>query len=230
MMSVFTFPNITSEPSPSVSWQSDDNTLLYGTKYAVTADNSLVILDVDANDVKRYRARATNTQLGQEENSDYIALEVDTDEQNLDVSPEIIIPPRNITVARQKSVAELQCIANARPLHLLSLIWLKDDKPIEQSGIPYSFNDLWNRTLSLISIDFVHDGTYTCQVKMRTGGPTLSESARVRVIEKPHFKSKMMLETLGEFGKEFEIPCDVAGSPRPNVTWYRDAEPLSNIP
>ena len=52
---VFRFPNITSEPSPSVSWQSDDNTLLYGTKYAVTADNSLVILDVDANDVKRYR-------------------------------------------------------------------------------------------------------------------------------------------------------------------------------
>ena len=40
----------------------------------------------------------------------------------------------------------------------------------------------------------------------------------------------MMLETLGEFGKEFEIPCDVGGSPRPNVTWYRDAEPLSNIP
>ena len=40
----------------------------------------------------------------------------------------------------------------------------------------------------------------------------------------------MMLETLGEFGKELEVPCDVAGSPKPNVTWYRDAEPLSNIP
>eukprot|EP00090_Calanus_glacialis_P041134 TRINITY_DN7227_c0_g1_i2.p1 TRINITY_DN7227_c0_g1~~TRINITY_DN7227_c0_g1_i2.p1 ORF type:complete len:2186 (-),score=220.82 TRINITY_DN7227_c0_g1_i2:579-7136(-) len=226
---VFTFPSISSEPAPSVTWQSDDNTLLYGTKYATTADNKLIILNVDETDAKRYRARATNTQLGQEENSEYIGLEVDTS-QNLDVSPEIIVPPQNVTIARHKSVTELQCIANARPLHLLSLIWLKDDKPIEQSGIPYSFNDLWNRTLSLISIDFVHDGIYTCQVKMRTGGPTLSESARVRVIEKPHFKSKMMLETLGEFGKEFEIPCDVAGSPRPNVTWYRDAEPLSNIP
>ena len=128
-----------------------------------------------------FRARATNTQLGQEENSEYIGLEVDTS-QNLDVSPEIIVPPQNVTIARHKSVTELQCIANARPLYLLSLIWLKDDKPIEQSGIPYSFNDLWNRTLSLISIDFVHDGIYTCQVKMRTGGPTLSESARVRVI------------------------------------------------
>ena len=52
---VFEFPNITSDPSPSVSWQSDDNALLYGNQYAVTRDNSLVILNVDGTDVKRYR-------------------------------------------------------------------------------------------------------------------------------------------------------------------------------
>ena len=127
------------------------------------------------------RARATNTQLGQEENSQYIELEVDTS-QNLDVPPEIIVPPHNLTVTRDKSVAELQCIANARPLHLLSLVWLKDGTPIEQSGISYSFNDLWNRTLSLYSVDFVHDGVYSCEVNMRTGGPTLSASARVTVL------------------------------------------------
>ena len=27
-----------------------------------------------------------------------------------------------------------------------------------------------------------------------------------------------------------EIPCDVEGSPSPEVTWYRDTEPLSSIP
>ena len=32
--------------------------------------------------------------------------------------------------------------------------------------IKSSFNDLWNRTLSLISADFVHDGVYTCQVRL----------------------------------------------------------------
>ena len=129
------------------------------------------------------RARATNTQLGQEENSEYIELDVDTSD-NRDVPPEIVVPPQNLTVTKDKSVAELQCIANARPLHLLSLIWLKDGTPIEQSGIPYSFNDLWNRTLSLYSVDFLHDGVYTCQVRMRTGGPTLSASAHVTVLGK----------------------------------------------
>ena len=34
--------------------------------------------------------------------------------------------------------------------------------------IDFSFNDLWNRTLSLISADFVHDGVYTCQVGFKS--------------------------------------------------------------
>ena len=40
----------------------------------------------------------------------------------------------------------------------------------------------------------------------------------------------MALETLGEIGKELEIPCEVVGEPTPNVTWYRDATPLRDIP
>jgi len=226
---VFEFPSIKSQPAPSVTWQSDDNTLLYGNKYAKTADNKLVILSVDSSDQKKYRARATNTQLGQEENSEYITLVVDSGDVT-DVSPEFIIPPHDITVVKHDPVTQLQCIVNARPLHNLEIIWLKDGKPIEQSGLPYSFNDLWNRTLSLLSADFGHAGTYTCQARMRTGGPKISKSAKVDVIEKPTFETKMSFETLGEFGNEIELPCHVRGFPSPNVTWYRDATPLSDIP
>jgi hypothetical protein len=198
---VFQFPNISSEPGPSVTWQSDDNTLLYGTKYATTADSRLVILDVNPGDVKRYRARATNTQLGKEENSPWVALDVDTS-HDTDVSPEVIVAPVDTVMKRLTPSTGLQCIANARPLYELELLWFKDGVPIEQAGVPHSFDDLWNRTLSLISADFVHDGTYTCQVppspfrpsflllqlpltvRMRTGGPTLRREARVRVIGK----------------------------------------------
>ena len=130
------------------------------------------------------RVRATNTQLGQEENSNYIQLNIDTD-QTTDVPPTIVVPPQDVVVVRQSPVTELQCIANARPLYELEMIWLKDGKLIEESGVPYSFNDLWNRTLSLLSVDFVHQGTYTCAVRMRTGGPVLRESAKVRVIGEP---------------------------------------------
>ena len=133
------------------------------------------------NNIFHFRARATNTQLGQEENSAYIQLIVDSDDST-DVAPEIIVPPENMTIIRHTQVTELQCIANARPLYELELVWLKDGQPIEDSGISYSFNDLWNRTLSLLSADFVHRGVYTCKARMRTGGPTLSVSALVTVI------------------------------------------------
>lgn len=52
---VFEFPALSSEPTPSVSWQTDDGTVLYGAKYAVTNDNRLVVLNVDYDDQKKYR-------------------------------------------------------------------------------------------------------------------------------------------------------------------------------
>ena len=52
---VFKLPPIASVPEPSVTWQREDNQLLYGTKYAVTDDQSQIILSVDSQDKARYR-------------------------------------------------------------------------------------------------------------------------------------------------------------------------------
>ena len=52
---IFEFPALQSEPEPAVSWQAEDDSLLYGTRYATTNDNRLVILSVDHSDEKRYR-------------------------------------------------------------------------------------------------------------------------------------------------------------------------------
>ena len=99
-----------------------------------------------------------------------------------------------------------------------------------QVGIPFSFNDLWNRTLSLFEADFKHQGVYTCQARMTTGGPKLTKDATIIVTEKPHFKKYMAVSTLGEFGKAITVPCDVHAVPKPNLTWYRNGIPLSETP
>ena len=52
---IFELPPVDSVPTPSVIWQTEDNALLYGTKYAVTSDNRQIILSVDSSDQKRYR-------------------------------------------------------------------------------------------------------------------------------------------------------------------------------
>ena len=165
----------------------------------------------------RRRARATNTQLGQEEPSPYTRLDVLSGGGGggIDVAPEIVVPPdESVTLTRGDSVTELKCIANAKPLHELETVWLKvsprakhttntskvicpsrmsiiytlsslkDGTPIERAAVAFSYNDLWNRTLSLLSADHGHAGVYTCRVGMRTGGPRLTREARVQVIGK----------------------------------------------
>ena len=89
-----------------------------------------------------------------------------------------------------------QCIANAKPLYEVELIWFKDGRPIDEAGIAFSFNDLWNRTLSLINADFAHEGRYKCQVRMKTGGPRLTKEAKVTVLGNLIFICKMYLTNL----------------------------------
>ena len=56
-----------------------------------------------------FRARATNTQLGQEENSAFTYLEV-YGEDGADVPPEIIVAPKDTEIVKGTQVTELQVI------------------------------------------------------------------------------------------------------------------------
>jgi len=49
------------------------------------------------------------------------------------------------------------------------------------------------------------------------------------IIDKPRFKNQMKFEVSGEFGKEINLPCDVVGTPDPNVTWHRDGVPVAEL-
>ncbi len=175
------------------------------------------------------RARATNTQLGEEQSTAYSFLEV-YGEDGADVPPEIVVAPEDTVIVKGKPNTELHCIPNARPLHHIELQWFKDGRPIDQAGVPFSHNDLWNRTLSLIMAEFAHAGVYSCQVRTTTGGPILTREAKVTILEKPHFRSNLPVSTFGEFGRAINIPCDVHGKPEPNVTWYRNGIPLAETP
>ena len=69
-----------------------------------------------------------------------------------------------LQVKKRTPNAKLQCIANGTPLYQLETVWRKDGVPIEATGVPHQLNDLWNRTLSLVSIGEQHAGVYTCEV------------------------------------------------------------------
>lgn len=173
------------------------------------------------------RARAINTLEGNEENSAFIRLTVDENKDNKEIAPSIIIAPEDTKIVKGTAQTTLECVANGKPLHELETIWYKDGIQIESSGIAYALNDVWNRSLSLISVNTTHSGKYECNINLRSGGfPTVKAVAQVDVLEKPRFFGSSKPETLGEYGLQLSLPCDVVGIPTPNVSWYRNAEPV----
>ncbi|CAB3242123.1 unnamed protein product [Arctia plantaginis] len=226
---ILPFPQIESEPPPSVIWQDENGSLRYDQKYAVTDKHELVILCTSHEDEKAYRVRAINTQLGKAENSPYIQLNVFGNDSR-EIPPEIIIKPEDTKIVKGQEYTSLYCIANARPLHELETLWFKDGIMIDLAGITFDLNDQWNRTLSLISANLTHTGQYTCQTRLKTGGyATVTASAYVTVLEKPVFLSNLKAETFGEFGSSIVLECNVQGIPLPGITWYKDARKIASV-
>lgn len=132
-----------------------------------------------------WRVRALNTQEGKEENSAFIRLNVIESPDNREIAPEIIVAPDDLQIVKGASEATLDCIASARPLYELETLWFKDGIPIENAGISYSLNDIWNRSLALVSINTTHSGSYQCSVNLRSGGfPNVTATAQVRITKK----------------------------------------------
>ncbi|KAF5272120.1 hypothetical protein FQA39_LY01202 [Lamprigera yunnana] len=227
---ILDLPTIESSPEPDVTWQTDEEPIPYAQKYAKSKANQLIILAADESDQKAYRARAINTQEGKEENSAFMKLMVNNKGPITEIAPEIIIKPQDIEIIKGTGQATLDCIANAKPLHELETLWFKDGILIESSGITYTLNDLWNRSLTLASINLSHSGQYECQVSLKTGGfPTVKAMATVTVQEKPKFISDTKTETLGDYGSRINLICDAVGIPNPNVTWYKNGIEISNM-
>ncbi|XP_066157107.1 protein sidekick isoform X3 [Euwallacea fornicatus] len=224
---ILDLPEIDSVPLPDVTWQTDEGVLPYAQKYAKSKTNQLIILAADKADQKPYRARAINAQEGKEENSAFIRLTVEDSSESKEIAPGIIVPPDDLQIVKGTAEANLYCIANARPLYELETLWFKDGIPIESAGISFSLNDIWNRSLALVSINTTHSGVYECNVNLRSGGfPPVKAVAQVIVLEKPRFLSNAKSETLGDYGSPLSLPCDLIGIPKPNVTWYRNSEEL----
>lgn len=225
---ILELPPIESHPTPEVTWFSSDGTLLYGIKYATT-HHTLLILNASESDEGSYRAKAINTQLGKEENSPFFKLQV-TGDPYAEVAPTIIVKPQDTQIIKDQDVTYINCIANARSLHELRTLWMKDGIPIENSRISYSFNDSWNRTLALISANITYTGIYSCHVDLRSGGyPTVNASAKVVVYEKPTFITELKRETLSDYGSTVTLPCDANGVPPPVISWFRNAEPVDHL-
>ncbi|XP_032175411.1 protein sidekick-2 isoform X1 [Mustela erminea] len=212
-------PRIASFPRPQVTWFRDGRKIPPSSRIAITLENTLVILSTVAPDAGRYYVQAVNDKNGDNKTSQPITLAVENVGGPADpIAPTIIIPPKNTSVVAGTSEVTLECVANARPLIKLHIIWKKDGVPLS-SGI----SD-YNRRLTIPSPTGSDAGYYECEVVLRSSSvPAVVRGAYLSVLEPPQFVKEPERHITAEMEKVVDIPCRAKGTPPPSITWYKDA-------
>ncbi|XP_015135354.1 protein sidekick-2 isoform X2 [Gallus gallus] len=212
-------PRIASFPQPQVTWFRDGRKISPSSRIAITLENTLVILSTVAPDAGRYYVQAVNDKNGDNKTSQPITLTVANVGGPADpIAPTIIVPPRNTSVVAGTSEVTMECVANARPLIKLHIIWKKDGVPISSGISDYS------RRLTILNPTLGDSGYYECEAVLRSSSvPAVAEGAYLSVLEPPQFVKEPERHITAEMEKVVAIPCQAKGVPPPDMAWYKDA-------
>ncbi|NWW24390.1 SDK2 protein, partial [Falcunculus frontatus] len=212
-------PRIASFPQPQVTWFRDGRKISPSSRIAITLENTLVILSTVAPDAGRYYVQAVNDKNGDNKTSQPITLTVANVGGPADpIAPTIIVPPRNTSVVAGTSEVTMECVANARPLIKLHIIWKKDGAPVSSGISDYS------RRLTILHPTLSDSGFYECEAVLRSSSvPAVSAGAYLSVLEPPQFIREPERHITAEMEKVVAIPCQAKGVPPPEMAWYKDA-------
>ncbi|KAM6050623.1 protein sidekick-2 [Chlamydotis macqueenii] len=212
-------PRIASFPQPQVTWFRDGRKITPSSRIAITLENTLVILSTVAPDAGRYYVQAVNDKNGDNKTSQPITLTVANVGGPADpIAPTIIVPPRNTSVVAGTSEVTMECVANARPLIKLHIVWKKDGVPLSSGISDYS------RRLTILNPALGDSGYYECEAVLRSSSvPAVAEGAYLSVLEPPQFVKEPERHITAEMEKVVAIPCQAKGVPPPEMAWYKDA-------
>ncbi|NXM71330.1 SDK2 protein, partial [Serilophus lunatus] len=212
-------PRIASFPQPQVTWFRDGRKISPSSRIAITLENTLVILSTVAPDAGRYYVQAVNDKNGDNKTSQPITLTVANVGGPADpIAPTIIVPPRNTSVVAGTSEVTMECVANARPLIKLHIIWKKDGVPLSSGISDYS------RRLTILHPALSDSGYYSCEAVLRSSSvPAVTAGAFLSVLEPPQFIKEPERHITAEMEKVVAIPCQAKGVPPPEMAWYKDA-------
>ncbi|CAH2291458.1 sidekick-2 [Pelobates cultripes] len=145
---------------------------------AITKDNTLVILSSVAPDAGRYYVQAVNDKNGDNKTSQPITLTVENVGGPADpIAPTIIISPQNTSVVAGTSEVTMECVANARPLIKLNIVWKKDGALLTSGVSEYG------RRLTLLSPTVSDAGYYSCEATLRSSSvPPVTAGAFLNVL------------------------------------------------
>ncbi|KAL2086634.1 hypothetical protein ACEWY4_017693 [Coilia grayii] len=140
------------------------------------------------------------------------------------VAPVIVISPKNTSVIAGASEATLECVANARPVDRLQVVWKRAGVRVTQ-GV-----GAFGRRLTISNPSQTHAGPYVCEASLRNSTFKTAEArAFLTVLEPPYFTSEPKQKMMVEVDKSVEIRCQARGTPAPKLEWFKDAVPLATL-
>ncbi|XP_048846455.1 protein sidekick-2-like [Brienomyrus brachyistius] len=218
-------PHIHSFPRPQITWFRDGRKIPPSSRIAITLDNALVMLSTVATDSGRYYAQAVNDKNGENKTSQPITLTVENVGGPADpIAPVIIIPPKNTSVVTGTAEVTMECVANARPLTKLSIVWRKDGAVLHVGVSDFG------RRLTVAGPAVSDSGFYECEAELRSSSvPAVSAGAFLHVLEPPQFVKEPEKHITAEMEKVVDLPCQARGVPQPDIVWYKDAIPISPV-
>ncbi|XP_062332507.1 vascular endothelial growth factor receptor 3 isoform X1 [Osmerus eperlanus] len=88
----------------------------------------------------------------------------------------------------------------------------------------------WLLELALASLRLQDEGPYVCEVQSRRGGEKhcLSKYISVRALEAPRYRHNPTNQTVN-VSESLLMECDVEGTPSPQLSWFKDHEPLHQM-
>ncbi|XP_077547312.1 peroxidasin isoform X2 [Haemaphysalis longicornis] len=211
-------------PRPHVYWTHNGVDVLSGGRGGVEIleDGTLVIRSASTHHEGAYQCRAENdagratsrsVPLRVRDSFENYADRLDSDE------PRLVEKPSDVAVMAGRSVT-LRCLAAGKPTPLVT--WTRDGVPLLQHARYHV--SLTAGTLVISATDPSDAGTYRCKATSPLGED--SASAKLDVHQTPYFLERPREQEVLE-GEDVEFICSAAGSPAPELSWYKDGQRIA---
>ncbi|XP_055020737.1 hemicentin-1 [Boleophthalmus pectinirostris] len=209
-------------PTPALQWYKDGQVLLADDHVSITANGRIVqIKHAQVSDTGRYTCVATNI-AGEDEKDFDVNIQVPPNFNNGDTTslPGIDGDVRDVILNNPIS---LYCETNAVPPPTLT--WYKDGRLLHSNSKVLILPG--GRVLQIPRAQLEDSGRYSCVAVNEAGEDSIQYD--IRVLLPPTIRdsdSDMPDEVTVLVNKTTKLNCQVDGSPAPNITWYKDGQPI----
>ncbi|XP_071175632.1 interference hedgehog-like isoform X2 [Mytilus edulis] len=188
--------------------------------YRILSSGNLLIRNLTLNDQGTYRCIAVNPVSNQNRTSSHIiSLSVRNYTQGSTTGNVNVYRPTEVEAHEGEDVT-IECVAIGLPQPVVS--WDKYG-----GSFPKERTDTIQGNLIIRNVTQEDTGTYLCKVNSGNEEQTVKD-VYLKLIEPPTVTAETTSVTLTP-SNSVKLRCQVRGSPKPEVIWYHNAVPISNI-